>query len=145
MTTSPSLTFSPSLLRHSQAQRCVTTQPLRVLIVDDAPSTRRIVRAVLERSRDFDVVGEASDGRWAIEMSEALQPDLVLLDLFMPFVNGIKALKKVLRGAPRAKVVVFSGMKSVTQEQMIDAGAVGFIAKGITPTELLDRLGAILG
>jgi DNA-binding NarL/FixJ family response regulator len=69
----------------------------------------------------------------------------VLLDLFMPFVNGIKALRKVLCGAPRAKVVVFSGMKSVTKDQMLDAGAVGYIAKGITPTELLDRLGEILG
>src|ERR1700678_3587434 len=58
--------------------------PLRVLIVDDAPSTRRYLRAVLEHCREFHVVGEASDGDKAVAQVEALQPDLVLLDLSMP-------------------------------------------------------------
>src|SRR5580693_8362904 len=65
----------------------------RVLIVDDVASTRRIVGAVLESSQQFCVVGEASDGRGAVEMSAALEPDLVLLDVSMPFVDGTKALQ----------------------------------------------------
>jgi DNA-binding NarL/FixJ family response regulator len=116
----------------------------RVLIVDDVASTRRIVGAALESTQQFCVVGEASDGRGAIEMSAALAPDLVLLDVSMPFVDGTKALQGVRQAAPNAKVVIFSSVKPAKAEQLVDGGAVGFIEKGITPFELLERLGEIL-
>jgi CheY-like chemotaxis protein len=115
-----------------------------VLIVDDVGSTRRIVGAVLESRQQFCVVGEASDGRDAIEMAAALLPDLVLLDVSMPFVDGTKALRGVRQAAPNAKVIIFSSVPKTTAERLVDVGAVGFIEKGITPFELLDRLGEIL-
>jgi two-component system chemotaxis response regulator CheY len=119
--------------------------PVQVLIVDDVASTRRFLRAVLEHCRDFDVVGEADDGAAAIEMANDLQPDLVLLDLSMPLVDGPSALKGVLQVAPNAKVIVVSGMNQTAGPPMLDAGATAFVPKGITPIELLERLGEILG
>jgi len=116
----------------------------RVLIVDDAASTRRIVGSVLESCRDYEVVGEATDGRAAIELAERLQPDVVLLDMSMPFVDGSKALARVLQGAPHARVIIFSGTKPAKGTRLVDAGAVGFIEKGITPFELLKQVGEIL-
>jgi DNA-binding NarL/FixJ family response regulator len=121
-----------------------TLSPLRVLIVDDAPSTRRFLRAVLEHCSDFDVVGEAADGDTAIEQADALQPDLVLLDLSMPTVDGAHALKGILGVAPKAIVIVVSGIDSSVSGMMLDAGAAAFVPKGITPYDLLDRLGSIL-
>lgn len=127
-------------------RRCrVSVAPhYRVLIVDDVSSTRRIVRGVLESCRDYEVVGEACDGRAAIELAKRLQPDLMLLDMSMPFVDGAKALKGVQLGAPHAKVIIFSGARQAKGPRLVDSGAVGFIEKGITPFELLKRLGDIL-
>jgi DNA-binding NarL/FixJ family response regulator len=77
-------------------------------------------------------------------MAGTLQPDLVLLDMSMPFVDGTKALTGVRQVAPNAKVIIFSGVKPAKGERLVGAGAVGFIEKGITPFELLERLGEIL-
>jgi PleD family two-component response regulator len=72
-----------------------TPHALRVLIVDDALSTRRCLRAMLEHCEDFDVIGEAGDGIAGISHDEVLQPDLVLLDLLMPMVGGGRALQEL--------------------------------------------------
>jgi DNA-binding NarL/FixJ family response regulator len=123
----------------------VALEPMRVLIVDDAPSTRRFLRAVLEHCREFTVIGEASDGAAAIEQAEALHPDLVLLDLSMPTADGASALEGILRSTPDARVIVVSGMNPSVGGMMIDAGAIAFVPKGLSPFDLLDRLGNILG
>lgn len=123
----------------------IALEPIRVLIVDDAPSTRWFLRAVLEECREFTVIGEASDGGVAIELAEALHPDLVLLDLSMPTIDGASALEGILRSVPEARVIVVSGMNPSVGGMMIDAGAIAFVPKGLSPFELLDRLGNILG
>ena len=117
---------------------------LRVLIADDVAPTRRFLRAVLEHCRQFDVVGEADDGNVSIELAEDLQPDLVLLDLSMPGVDGASALRGIRNVAPLAKVIIVSGMNPELGTSLLDTGAVGFVPKGIPPFELLDRLGSIL-
>jgi CheY-like chemotaxis protein len=119
--------------------------PTRVLIVDDAASTRRFLRGVLEYCPQFDVVGEADNGSMAIEMADALQPDLVLLDLSMPVTDGASALGTLLRVAPEARVVILSGTDERGAAPLMAAGATAFVAKGLPPFELLDRLGSILG
>jgi DNA-binding NarL/FixJ family response regulator len=118
---------------------------LRVLIIDDAQSTRRYLWAVLSHCADFDVVGEAVDGDAGIRQAEVLQPDLVLLDLFMPTLGGGRALQEILQVAPRAIVVVMSGIDRASGCLMLDAGATAVLPKGIPPIDLLDRLGTILG
>ncbi len=119
-------------------------QRLRVLIADDVGPTRRFLRAVLEHCRQFDVVGEADDGGASVEMADNLQPDLVLLDLSMPEVDGATALRGIRNVAPSTKVIIVSGMNPELGASLLDTGATGFVPKGIPPFELLDRLGSIL-
>jgi CheY-like chemotaxis protein len=115
------------------------------LIVDDAASTRRFLRGVLEYCPQFDVAGEAENGASAIEMADALQPDVVLLDLSMPVSDGSSALSGLLRVAPNARVIVLSGTDTKAAAPLLAAGATAFVPKGLAPFELLDRLGSILG
>jgi DNA-binding response OmpR family regulator len=100
---------------------------------------------VLDHCCDFDVVGEAADGDAGIVQAEALQPDLVLLDLFMPMLGGGRALQEILQVAPKATVVVVSGIDPSAGCLMLDAGATAILPKGIAPFELLERLGTIIG
>jgi DNA-binding NarL/FixJ family response regulator len=79
-----------------------------VLIVDDSPDVRHIVRTFLEHGATFTVCGEASDGPEAIKKAEALKPDLVLLDLLMPGMNGIETAKVLRRLLPKTQIVIFS-------------------------------------
>lgn len=119
-------------------------EPLSVLIVDDASSTRRFLRAVLEHSPQFDVTGEAHDGDVAIEQAEILQPDLVLLDLSMPQLDGASVLNGIVGAAPGAKVIIFSALDPAAGTALLDAGAAGFVPKGVAPFDLLKRLESIV-
>ncbi len=118
--------------------------PIRVLIVDDAPSTRRLLKGALEHSQQFQVVGEAGDGRDAIDQARSLQPDLILLDLAMPVLSGANALPELVMACPSAMVVIVSGSRVSDSEQLLDAGASGYLPKGTPPFELLGRLSAIV-
>ena len=120
------------------------TSPTRVLIVDDAASTRLFLRGVLESCPQFQVAGEAENGAEAVEMADALQPDVVLLDLAMPVTDGASALSGLLRVAPGARVIILSGKDTKGVTPLLAAGATAFIQKGVPPFELLDRLGTIL-
>jgi DNA-binding NarL/FixJ family response regulator len=119
--------------------------PTRVLIVDDVASTRHFLRAVLESSSQFDVVGEADNGASAIQSADALHPDVVLLDLCMPAPDGLTALDCVTRVAPGTCVVIMSGLDRKAAEPYLAAGATAFLPKGLRPVELLDELSSILG
>jgi DNA-binding NarL/FixJ family response regulator len=119
--------------------------PLRALIVDDAISARRLLRAVLEHSSHFVVVGEAGNGSVAIALAQSLQPDLVLLDITMPRLDGASALSRLVTVAPNALIIIVSGTTSSACEALIEAGATAFIPKGIAPHELLMRLETIVG
>jgi CheY-like chemotaxis protein len=117
----------------------------RLLIVDDAASTRRFLRAVLEDCPRLEVVGEADNGSTGVEMAEELQPDVVLLDVSMPGLDGYGALSGLQRVAPGAKVIVLSGMDASVATSLLDSGATAFVPKGLPPWDLLERLETILG
>jgi DNA-binding NarL/FixJ family response regulator len=119
--------------------------PTRVLIVDDAPSTRHFLRAVLEYCPQFEVAGEAGDGSSAIEMAVVLQPDVVLLDLSMPGRDGSSTLGGLLQAAPSCRVIILSGTDEHRAGPLLAAGATAFVPKGLAPFELIARLGTILG
>ena len=135
---------APGTTLRGDLPRVGGSEPLGVLIVDDAASTRRLLRAVLEHSQQFDVVGEAADGSQAIDLARELQPDLVLLDLAMPNLNGANALVEILHVAPKSMVIIVSGAAS-PPEDLTDAGAAGFVPKGMPPDELLGRLSLLVG
>jgi DNA-binding NarL/FixJ family response regulator len=118
---------------------------LKFLIVDDAPATRRFVRAVLDSVTSFEVVGEASTDKEAIELARSLQPDLILLDLSLGAANGADILPDLIRVAPATRVVILSRAPAGAAEATLAAGAIGHIVKGLQASELIDRLSAVIG
>jgi DNA-binding NarL/FixJ family response regulator len=122
------------------------TDPVRVLLVDDDHLMRAGLRAIISSDADSEVVGEAADGRAAVESARALSPDLVLMDVRMPGVDGIAATRDVLAVSPETKVVILT-----TFEQddyifgAIEAGASGFLLKRTRPEELLAAIHTVAG
>src|ERR671911_182720 len=112
----------------------------RLLIVDDHPLTRDALAALLTQG-GFDVVGEAADGAEALELARDLQPDLVLLDLSMPGLDGLAALPRLRAAAPGCEVVVLTA--SGTEENLlaaIRAGAAGYLLKSEPPERIVGFL-----
>ena len=124
----------PSRLDHTEG--AMTETPVRLLIADDRERTRRAVRALLSAHAGFEVVGEASDGQEAIDKVEQLVPDLVILDVRMPRLDGIAATAEIKRRWPRVRVVVHS-LAFDRREDALAAGADAFVPKAGHPDELL--------
>lgn len=117
---------------------------VRVVVADDSASLRRLVQLTLGLQPGVRIVGEAVDGREAVEAVRREQPDLVLLDIAMPVMDGLEALPLIRRDAPHTRVLVLSayssaGMAAVAQE----AGADGYLEKSASDEELLDAIRAI--
>jgi diguanylate cyclase (GGDEF)-like protein/PAS domain S-box-containing protein len=112
---------------------------LRVLIADDEDIYRQSLRRVLERSGHFVIVGEANDGRAAIEVARRERPDLVVLDLSMPTMGGLEALPSILADSPGTRVVLLSGHHSSNSTTGHD-GASNCLRKGVSATQLVDQL-----
>ena len=110
----------------------------RVLVVDDALYMRSMIRDILAGSGRFDVVGEAANGREAVERYVELKPDLVTMDIVMPELDGIEATREILSRNPQAVVVMCSalGQEALVIES-IAAGAKDFIVKPFTPEKVL--------
>jgi DNA-binding NarL/FixJ family response regulator len=115
----------------------------RILLVDDHPLTRSALSGLLTQ-HGFDVAGEASDGSEAIEAAGRIQPDLILLDLSMPGMDGLTALPRLREAAPDCEVVVLTA--SGTEENLlgaIRAGAAGYLLKSEPPERIVDFLHGI--
>ena len=105
-------------------------EKIRLLIVDDIPETRENLRKLLFFESDIDVVGAATNGEEGIQMAVELQPDIVLMDVTMPKVNGIEALKQIIRFDQCAKVVICSALGSQPLViEALKAGAQDYIVK----------------
>jgi DNA-binding NarL/FixJ family response regulator len=110
----------------------------RILLVEDHRILREGVRAILAAQPDFEVVGEAADGGEAIRCAQELQPDVILLDLSMPRMNGLEALKGIKRVAPDARVVILTVQKGDEYIfSAIRAGADGYLLKDSSAAELV--------
>jgi DNA-binding NarL/FixJ family response regulator len=121
-----------------------TRDRTQVLVVEDEASTRRLLRAVLDSTSTFEVVGEAETGRQALEDSRRLRPDVILLDLALPDGDAAQILPQLLEFAPRAKVVVLSRSAGLAGPGLVDRGATAYIEKGLPPRELLAALAAAI-
>src|SRR5581483_712558 len=113
-------------------------QTIRVVIVDDHPAVRRGLSSLFARTEDIEVVGAAADGVEAVDIVQRLEPDVVLMDLSMPNMDGISATRNLLDVCPTARVVVltsFSGRERV--KEALRNGAVGYIVKDASPDDLL--------
>jgi DNA-binding NarL/FixJ family response regulator len=108
---------------------------LRVLVVDDHPAFRRALTSALRLVKDVEVAGEAGGGMAAADQAEALEPDLVLMDLSMPDLNGIEAMRRIHTKQPQIPVVILTAHADAgIEREARAAGASGFLAKG-TPLD----------
>jgi DNA-binding NarL/FixJ family response regulator len=104
--------------------------PLRILVVDDHDLVRRGVKTMLLAHRDWEVCGEANTGREAIAKAQELEPDIVILDIGMPDVNGLEAAREIRRASGNTEILILSMHYSdQLAREIVDAGAHGFIAK----------------
>ena len=121
---------------------------IRLLLVDDQPGTRRGLRMRLELEPDVTVVGEAADGADALRLADQLNPDVVVMDVAMPIMDGItatKALRRSPRGGSCAVVILSLYDDAVTQSRAREAGAVAFVGKHRMDEPLLAAIRAAAG
>ena len=122
--------------------------PIRVLLVEDHETVREGLRLLLDSQADMQVVGEAADGRAAVEYSERLRPQVVVMDLSMPEMNGLAATHAIKKGCPETAVVALTRHDDAAfVDELRKAGASGYVLKQSPSTELLDavRVAAIGG
>jgi two-component system response regulator NreC len=117
------------------------TAKIRILLADDHSLVRQGFRRILEGQSDMTVVGEASNGRLALEMAGQLRPDILVMDVTMPELNGIEATRQVTKQFPRMRVVALSMQKDgVYVREMLRAGARGYLLKECTEQDLVSAI-----
>lgn len=108
----------------------MTTSPVRVLIVDDQEPFRSAARLVVSITDGFEMVGEAKTGEEAVSLSAELTPDLVLMDINLPGIDGLEATRQIVEAQPHIRVIVLSTYEAGEYEQRaLDAGATSFLPK----------------
>jgi two-component system, NarL family, response regulator LiaR len=119
---------------------------IRVLIADDHAVVRQGLRTFLGLQEDIEVVGEAADGEQAVAEAERLAPDVVLMDLVMPGMDGVEAIRRLHARVPAARAVVLSSF--IDEERLfpvVRAGAAGYLLKDIEPAELVEAIRTVHG
>jgi len=120
------------------------TAPVRILVADDHTLFRQGVRALLMAAPDTEVVGEAGDGAEAVRQALAVQPDIVLMDIQMPELNGIEATRRILRTSPHIGVIVLTMLEDDDSVfAAMRTGARGYILKGADRAEMLRAIRAV--
>lgn len=115
--------------------------PVRVVIVDDHPMVREGLAAYLRVRKDIELVGQAASGEEAVGLCQRLQPDIVLMDVVMPGMDGLSATRQILQVCPAAQVIAltsFYDRKSV--KGALEAGAIGYLVKDISGPDLADAI-----
>lgn len=117
---------------------------LRILIADDHELMRKGLRAVLQGQTGWEVVGEAEDGRKTLDMVRELKPDVVVLDISMPCLNGLEATRQIVKSHPQTRVLVLTMHESdPLVRQVLDAGARGYLLKTDAGRDLISAVDAI--
>ena len=123
----------------------VQSYPIKVLLVDDHAVVRDGIRARLESSADFAVVGEAVNGREALQQVEELQPDVVLMDISMPVMNGMDAARQLREKYPDTKVIILTMHEHKEYIQgVIRCGAQGYIIKDVSAQEMISAIKTVM-
>lgn len=117
------------------------TRSIRVLVADDHAIVRKGIRALLATEPDIEVIGEAENGREAVTEVEKLQPDVILMDLVMPEVDGIEAIRRITARQPEARILVLTSFAADDKVfPAIKAGALGYLLKDSGPEELVQAI-----
>ena len=119
--------------------------PIRVLVVEDFAPFRQFIGSALARRCDLQIVGEAADGEEAVQKAKELQPDLILLDIGLPTLNGIEAAQRIRQVAPESKIIFVTQESSAdVVQKALNSGAQGYVVKTKAATELLAAAEAVL-
>src|SRR5215472_16621592 len=139
---------NPRMSEHAvkkSAESATTTATIRIVVADDHPVVRFGVKNMLEREAGIEVVGEAEDGDDAITQTLELEPDILLLDLHMPRLPGLEAMRAIMSRSPRVKIIMLTAL--ISTQQVIEAlqiGARGIILKDAIAGDLTHALRAVL-
>lgn len=117
---------------------------LRILLADDHTVVRQGLRKVLEARSDWEVVAEAGDGREAVRRAEELEPDVAILDITMPLLNGVEATRQIVRRCPTTRVLVLTMHSDEAYvNQILKAGATGYLLKDSADVDLVQAVSAV--
>ena len=118
----------------------------RILLADDHQMVREGIRSLLEKESDIEIIGEAQEGREAVHLVWKLQPDVVLMDITMPNLNGVEATKQIISEYPNIKIIALSmHFSRIFVLNMLKAGALGYILKGDSSEELIEGVRTVSG
>ena len=120
-------------------------ETIRILVVEDFEAYRRLIASLLTAKRNVRVIGEATSGLEAVARAQELTPDVILLDIGLPGLNGIEAAQRILQVKPESKIIFLT--QETSREIMLEAlglGACGYVAKARAGTDLLPALDAVL-
>src|SRR5438874_1897284 len=135
---------SNGVIFHSGARRLgakKTMQKITVILADDHTVVRQGLRALLVSEGDIEIVGEADNGRQAVQMVKKFLPDVVVMDIAMPVLNGLEATRQIVRTVPSTKVVVLSSYSDDDYaQQLTEAGAAGYLVKQTAANDLLKAI-----
>ena len=124
---------------------CLETSSSRVLVVEDSEPFRKFICSALREKSELQIVGEVSDGLQAVQRAEELQPDLIVLDIGLPTLNGIEASRRISALSPESKILFVSQESSIdVVEEALRTGARGYIVKNDAGSELLEGVNAVL-
>jgi DNA-binding NarL/FixJ family response regulator len=120
--------------------------PKRILIVDDSPVIRKTLHQTLERQDDWEICGEAANGREGIEKAVRLKPDVIVLDLAMPVMNGLDAARELTRLVPWVPLLMFTNFETARlKQEALSAGVSTLVLKSESIEFLISGLRALLG
>src|SRR5271170_2086235 len=118
---------------------------VRIFIVDDYEPWRRAVCSILEQCKDLEVICEGSDGLEAVQKSAALQPDLILLDIGLPHLNGMEAARQIRKVSPGSKILFLTSHDSPDLvQEALRIGALGYVIKSDAASDLLPAVSAVV-
>lgn len=117
---------------------------IRILLADDHTILRDGIRSLIEDEPDMEVVGEAEDGITVVKLADSLKPDVILMDLAMPLLNGLEATRQIRKNNPHAKILILTMHENEEYiRQVLAAGAMGYILKDAAARELLGAIRAV--
>ena len=123
----------------------MNTPSIRVLIVDDYEPWYRFVSNTLRNHSEFEIIAETTDGLEAVQKAHALQPDLILLDIGLPTLNGIEAARRIRELSPKSKILFLSENRAAeVAQQALNTGAGGYVVKSDAASDLLPAVKAVL-
>jgi DNA-binding NarL/FixJ family response regulator len=133
------------MIRMERKERRVGGSPSRIVVVDDHPLFRSALGRMLDAQSDLEVVGEAADGQEAVELCHRLQPALVLMDVWMPTMDGLEATRAIKTELPRTIVLVLTAMEEPNYlSEALKAGAAGYVLKSAPGAEIIAAVRKVL-